>query len=120
MKRHGDESLPRRCLCYRSSRSASKILSWAGFVRPSLGVPVGTILFYWRGVGAVFSLHLADGREVVADVHRVGLASKTLQARWRLQQDLDERRQPVHNLAESLTIGARPIGKAACRHETDI
>jgi hypothetical protein len=65
-----------------------------GCVRTTLGVPVGAVGFFWRGVRAVFGLHLADGRDVVVNAHRADLVGKTLQARWRLQQHPGERQQP--------------------------
>jgi hypothetical protein len=60
-----------------------------GAVATELGVPVVAARFYEPGVGVVAGLQLADGRSVVAKVHRADRASsERLAAIVRVQADL--------------------------------
>jgi len=59
-----------------------------GFCVSNLGDRLGTLMFYRRGVGAVFGLVLRDGRRVVVKVHRLELVPQGLDGVRRVQERL--------------------------------
>lgn len=59
-----------------------------GFCLSGLGDRLGTLMFYRRGVGAVFGLALRGGRRVVVKVHRLELIPEGLDGIRRVQEHL--------------------------------
>jgi len=53
------------------------------------------LLFYRRGVGAVFGLLLVDGAKVVVKVHRPELVGRRMRGAWRVQQYLADLGAPA-------------------------
>lgn len=73
------------------------------YCRLHLGVALTSVLFYRRGVGAVFGLQLSDGSKVVLKVHRRDLVGGSMDAIILVQRHLADRGLPA----------PRPIGKPA-------
>lgn len=59
------------------------------------GAQARKVIFYRRGVGAVFGLSLVDRRRIVVKVHRIDLVGETLPARSKVQHHLATRGLPV-------------------------
>ena len=64
-------------------------------VLAACGAQAVKVIFYRRGVGAVFGLNLVDRRRVVVKVHRTDLVGETLPARSKVQHHLASRGLPV-------------------------
>jgi len=60
-----------------------------------LGREALDVLFYRRGVGAVFGLLLVDGAKVVVKVHRPDLVGRRMHGVWRVQQYLADLGSPA-------------------------
>jgi hypothetical protein len=73
------------------------------YCRLHLGVALTSVLFYRRGVGAVFGLGMNDGSKVVVKVHRRDLVGESVDAFTRVQR----------HLADGGLPAPRPIGKPA-------
>ena len=66
-----------------------------GFTRSALGSELHSVIFYRRGVGAVFGLLLMDDRRVVVKVHRLDLVREGLDGIRTVQRTLAERGLPA-------------------------
>ena len=78
----------------------------AGFCVASLGSPLGSVVFYGRGVGAVFGLVLEDDRSVVVKVRRPELVPEGLDGVRRLQEHLADLGLPAPRpLGEVIPFG---------------
>jgi hypothetical protein len=65
------------------------------YCREHLGFELASILFYRRGVGAVFGLRLSDGSKLVLKVHRRDLVGDSLDSVIRVQRHLVDRGLPA-------------------------
>jgi hypothetical protein len=77
-----------------------------GFCVAELEGPLQTIVFYRRGVGAVFGVVLRDGRHVVVKVHRLELIPEGLDGVRRVQERLADLGLPAPRpLGRPITLG---------------
>jgi hypothetical protein len=100
------EALQLEARLFATSAPAEMVRLLDVYCTEHLGRDALEVLFYRRGVGAVFGLRLVDGTEVVVKVHRPELVGRRLHGVWRVQQHLADVGSPAPRpLASPTTLG---------------